>query len=382
MRRTRYQFGTVELRSKKRGPAVWTIRLTDPVTGKRMRIELGTFTDLPNTAAAERAAEQYRLSMNPDTPNARGAIMAGLIDRYLAEELSPRFSTSRADTSRIEVHIRPKWQDYPIREVKPFAVEQWLKGMKCAPKTKGHIKSVMMCLMNAAMRWELIDVQANPMALVRVPNVSKRLKKPVILSIADFYRLLDEVKAEPYTTMMWLAICLGLTASEISGLKWEDFDSDNFTVFVRRGVCSGRVGETKNEYREAPLPIDPTLAEILLSWRGKTPWHSGGDWMFASAYSVAPTLPGEKPINLWNAQTLHLAPAGVKLGLGRVGWHAFRHTYSSMLRELHVDVKVQQELLRHSDIRTTMNIYTQAVTEQKRAAQTAVTEHVMSARVQ
>jgi len=40
-------------------------------------------------------------------------------------------------------------------------------------------------------------------------------------------------------------------------------------------------------------------------------------------------------------------------------WHTFRHTYSSLLRELGVDVKVQQELLRHSDIRTTLNIYTQ-----------------------
>jgi integrase len=381
MRQACYQFGTVELRHKKRGPAIWTIRLLDRVTGKRSRITLGTQQELPTPAAAERAAEQFRLTMNPDNPNARGATMAGLIDRYLAEELSPRFSTSKSDRSRIEVHIRPKWQDYPIRDVKPFAVEQWLKGMKCAPKTKGHIKSCMMGLMNAAMRWELIDVQANPMALVRVRHASKRQKKPVILSIADFYRLLDEVKQEPYTTMMWLAICLGLTASEISGLKWEDLDSENCTLFVRRAVCSGRVGETKNEYREAPLPIDPKLAEILLSWRTKTPFHSPADWMFASAYSVRPALPGEKPINLWNAQTLHLAPAGVKLGLGRVGWHAFRHTYSSMLRELHVDVKVQQELLRHSDIRTTLNIYTQAVSDQKRAAQTAVTEHVMSARV-
>jgi integrase len=48
-----------------------------------------------------------------------------------------------------------------------------------------------------------------------------------------------------------------------------------------------------------------------------------------------------------------------------------------MLRQLGVDVKVQQELLRHADIRTTMNIYTQAVSEQKRTAHSKVVRMVL-----
>jgi len=43
-----------------------------------------------------------------------------------------------------------------------------------------------------------------------------------------------------------------------------------------------------------------------------------------------------------------------------------------------VDVKVQQELLRHADIRTTMNVYTQAVSEQKRAARAEVVQMVLA----
>jgi site-specific recombinase XerD len=49
-----------------------------------------------------------------------------------------------------------------------------------------------------------------------------------------------------------------------------------------------------------------------------------------------------------------------------------------MLRQLGVDVKVQQELLRHADIRTTMNVYTQAVSEQKRAAHSKVVQMVLA----
>jgi site-specific recombinase XerD len=49
------------------------------------------------------------------------------------------------------------------------------------------------------------------------------------------------------------------------------------------------------------------------------------------------------------------------------------------LRQFGVDLKVQQELLRHADIRTTMNVYTQAVSEQKRAAHSKVVQMVLSA---
>jgi|SRR5579862_1122758 len=63
---------------------------------------------------------------------------------------------------------------------------------------------------------------------------------------------------------------------------------------------------------------------------------------------------------------------------GRVGWHSFQHTYSSMLRQLDVDMKVQQELLRHADARITMNVYTQAVSEQKRAAHSSDVRMVIS----
>jgi site-specific recombinase XerD len=58
----------------------------------------------------------------------------------------------------------------------------------------------------------------------------------------------------------------------------------------------------------------------------------------------------------------------------------FRHSYSTMLRALKVDVKVQQELLRHADIRTTLNIYTQAVPEVLRIANSRVVQMVLPER--
>ena len=68
----------------------------------------------------------------------------------------------------------------------------------------------------------------------------------------------------------------------------------------------------------------------------------------------------------------------MRAGIGKIGWHTFRHTYSTMLRSAGTDVKVQQELLRHANIQTTMNICTQAVSDQKRAANSKVVEMVLT----
>ncbi|PYX74955.1 MAG: site-specific integrase, partial [Acidobacteria bacterium] len=71
-------------------------------------------------------------------------------------------------------------------------------------------------------------------------------------------------------------------------------------------------------------------------------------------------------------------PAARKAALGDIGWHTFRHTFSSLLRANGEDLKVQQELLRHADIRTTMNVYTQAMTEQKRQAHAKIVRLVLN----
>jgi Phage integrase family len=66
---------------------------------------------------------------------------------------------------------------------------------------------------------------------------------------------------------------------------------------------------------------------------------------------------------------------------GRIGWHTFRHSHSSVLHALGVDLKVQQELPQHADIRTTMNIYTPGVPAALREANSKVVRLVLPAQV-
>ena len=89
---------------------------------------------------------------------------------------------------------------------------------------------------------------------------------------------------------------------------------------------------------------------------------------------------GEFPYRPWGVQQLRITPAAKRADLGTgIGWHTFRHTYSTMLRHLRVDVKVQQELLRHADIHTTLNVYTQGVAGDLREAPRRVVRMVIPA---
>jgi integrase len=146
--------------------------------------------------------------------------------------------------------------------------------------------------------------------------------------------------------------------------QWQDFNWEDLAVFIRRGVVSGRTGDTKTEASQKSLPIDLRLARSLQELWKRTLHQGPQDWVFANK--------GGRPRGQQNILQRHLMPAALRAGIGKIGWHTFRHSYSTMLRGVGTDIKVQQELLRHSTIQSTLNTYTQAISEQKRAANTIV----------
>jgi integrase len=373
--RKRYQFGWLELRKRKKGPDVWLwrYRCSEPnQKGNKDSVIIGNLNQYPTRALAWKAAEGRRLTVNRDQPSAN-ATFGGLADRYMLEKLPKRYSTSSKYRSWITNHIKPRWGDYPIAKVKPLPVEEWIEELELAPKSKGHIRTMMHILYRWAMKWELIEAQINPMSLVHVEGSSKRVREPVTLTVEEFHRILQLV-VEPFRTMCVVAMCLGLRASELVGLQWGDFDWTKRHVLIQRGVVIGHIGEVKTRKSNRAIPLAPDLAALLWSFKEEKAKAAGNaDWVFPSSRTGRPWWP-------WTLQRDHLVPAGIRAGVGRIGWHTFRHSYSTLLGALHVDVKVQQELLRHADIRTTMNIYTKAVPAALREANTKLVEMVLPER--
>jgi len=380
LRRNTYQFGWIERQQRSKGPDVWVWRYREKQpdgTTKKATVMIGNVEQLESEALAWAKAEHLRLAANPDNPSSQTMSFGALVDRYIAEELPQlRHSTAKAYRSHINSHIKPKWSDHAIGKVRPFAVEEWLKSLPMAPKTRGNIHAVMRVLFDCAMRWELVEIGDNPMRLVRVRGVSKRQQEPIVLTVKQCQQLLEQIHDEPFRTMVILDLATGLRCSELLALKWCDFDWASLTLLIRRAIVDGVVDDVKTKYSKAGLPLDSALAELLWAWMQRSPFNQDQDWVFASPFQG-----GLMPYRAWGIQQRYLKAAGRRAGLGDIGWHTFRHTFSSLLRSNGEDVKVQQELLRHADVRTTLNIYTQALSEQKRQAHSKVVRMVLPEKV-
>ena len=228
----------------------------------------------------------------------------------------------------------------------------------------------MSVLFNHACRYEFFD--RNPIRLVR--QSAKRKAAPNVLTPGEIKMLLDVLDLRERALVL-LAASTGLRQSEMFGLKWRDIDFDLKAINVTRSIVYGVVGHCKTESSQKPVPAHPLLLETLHAWRQEQPYRKPGDWVFASRHHR-----GRK--RAWGQTILRkfIRPRAQGIGIDkRFGWHTFRHTYSTLLRSVGTEFKVMQELLRHSSLRSTLDVYTQAMTPSKQAAQDAVMSLVLSA---
>ena len=429
-RRQRFQRGTLRKVARADNHWVWEYRYQDPITDKRRSMFLGT-DRFPTQVAVERHLEAFVLKLNSENPTQ--AILEptfnALLDRFVEEEklleikeLRPgdrnglegelSYSTASSYLSVIK-QLRAKWGSSRITRIKPVQVQEWLKKMDAAPKTKGHVKALMHRLYEKAMLWEMVEWQRNPMQLVEIKGISKRRKKPIVLTVEQFYQIL-ELLPQPYRTMAVVAQCTGLRAEEVLALEWQDIDFENLSMRVVRAVVHGRVKIVKTEYSEDELPLDPDFAAILLNWKCK----SEEDFLKALTVEETPLMGSElvftspatgRHFHTAPIQQDYIRPAGWCLvecpncgaGVGiwcdqdnptpngkrlpiheerrkaarkfdGTGWHTFRHTYRSWLDDTGAPMGVQQKLMRHAQISTTMNVYGNALMTAKREANSKV----------
>ena len=150
-------------------------------------------------------------------------------------------------------------------------------------------------------------------------------------------------------------------------------------IHVRRTWTCGQVGLPKTKTSQGPVPLHPLLAEFMLSWKQKTLYSQPEDWVFASFRRE-----GKQPRVANMLVEDHLRPAAARAGIlsshrddrgrlmeddpRRFGFHNLRHSLASFLVRTRTDPKTVQSLLRHSDVKLTLQFYTHAVSQDRMAA--------------
>src|SRR6267143_299338 len=365
--------GCMQRNSRKEGPDVWQFRWSETrLDGKRLYHKkiVGTVEQYPDEDAARRSVVGLLSELSTDgRPTNSGTMtVAQLCDHFEQREL-PKENTWRSHATKkiykayLTRWIRPHWQKYGLAEVRTIQVESWLRGLPLAKSSCAKIRNLMSVLFNHACRYELFD--RNPIYLVR--QSAKRRRVPVVLLPAEIKALVNCLGLRERTLVL-IAASTGLRQSEIFGLKWGDIDFAQRAMSVTRSIVYGVVGPCKTESSQKPVPLHSAVAQALMDWKRSSAYKKTDDWVFASRRHR-----GRKPI--WGQAVLrrYIRPVALRVGIQKqFGWHTFRHTYSTLLRSVGTEFKVMQELLRHSSLRSTLDVYTQAISPAKHAAQAAV----------
>ena len=161
--------------------------------------------------------------------------------------------------------------------------------------------------------------------------------------------------------------------ANLLALQWRDIDWHQRTLTIYKSIWHQHLGPVKTEESEKVLPLDEEMLADLIRWRKQTPYAGEEDWIFAS-----PRMHGKQPLWPESVMKNHIRPAAKRAGITKhVTWHAFRHSFSTLLVANGNDVKTVQHLLLHANPSVTLGLYTGAVDEKSRKAQTQIVQQML-----
>jgi len=314
----------------------------------------------------------------PRDPVFLGELVGHFRDHELIDlgEEGKAYSTRNRCNSVLSRWIMPRWRATRISDVRAIDVENWLRSLSLARGTKAKIRKTLNLLFNHAIRWDFAarNPISGPVRGSGVRQSEKRERIPEVVS-ADEFRRLEAALGLRERVLLCLALSLGLRRGELAGLRWHDIDFEQLTITVQRSVVDQIVGRVKTEASQRPLPMDPRIAMLLADWRSVSKYVHSQDYVFATDSNRAGHKRGTQPVSLAKIMQYHIQPAARAVGLRKkIGWHTLRHSLATSLHHNGEEIKVVQELLRHASCKITLDIYAQAVSADKRRAQSRVVQ--------
>lgn len=249
----------------------------------------------------------------------------------------------------------------------------------------------MQILINSALKQaeRVGNIKDNPNRHTILPKKQKFEAK--ILKKEDVVKIIKEGKAEKIYPLVITCVTCGLRKGEILGLKWENIDFEKRQIHITGSLCrimqeADRDGKrvstykvlapkTKSSIRTIPM-MEVTYEALLMQkarqeqdkrkWKGD---YENEGFVFARPNGM---YMSPREVNNYFHKMLD------KYHIERIRFHDLRHTYASIMLEAGVPAKVTQELLGHSTITTTLDIYTH-VSEQAKDEAVKQTELIFSA---
>jgi integrase len=368
--RKRYQHGRVFLKGKKKEK--WVGRYREDVVemdGNTRRVRrsviLGTKRELPTKRLAERRLDAILARINClDYRPGRAATFGEFIERWKTEVLTTQKpSSARAVRSHLKCYIMPelgklRLDQFGVENQQMFITRMPERATEKAVsrKTILNVLGTLSTILTTARDWGYNCEQIS-LTKLRLPPRGTAYEAPHF-TVEQVQKILA-IAQEPWRTMFCIFMMDGLRAGEALGLQWPDIDFERNLLHIRRSAWYGRLQTAKSESSETVLPIPNPLLNVLKAYREQWKPNPQG-FLFVTRNNRPPSSNKVVEYHLW--------PILDALEIDRCGVHAFRHTHTALLLDSGATPKVVQRQLRHSDARTTLEIYGHVVGDAHRAA--------------
>jgi integrase len=291
----------------------------------------------------------------------KGQTVERFLTRWLEESVKPtwRPTTYARYSTLVRLRLIPFLGRIALDKLTPQQVQAMYVGM--TPTAARYARTVLRAALTRAMKWDL--VVRNAAALSEPPRAPRQ--ETHYLDPEQAKALLAAAQGHKDEALFVTALMCGLRRGELLGLRWQDVDLDaGRAIRVRNalhrvrlpgGLSSSLVlDELKTEKSKRTIgPLPAQVVAALLAHR-----HRQTDGIqrlpVATGYVFASSNGG--PMDP-QALLYHFKRLLTKAGLPDFRFHDLRHSCASILLAAGVPPKVIQEMLGHSQISTTMNIY-------------------------
>lgn len=294
----------------------------------------------------------------------------------LGYETQVKDSTYYKTTSKFDNHILPIFGDMYVQDINTSlcqrALNTWYTTFVDYKKIYYYFKRILI----EAMADDHISKNPCDRVVVPKPKSDLELQEPIENNFWDKEQLnkfLENCKLDsrPYIYAFFrLWAYTGLRKGEISALSWDDFNLDLGAVHIKRALTTDKngriiVGHVKTKASDRILPLDPITVSIMKKWKA-----AQKEWLFSHGFNT----PNFVFTNSKNNFISHSLPSkwikqiAGECGVPYITPHGIRHTHCTLLIEANVALKEVQRRMGHSDINTTLKIYTHVTNKQKTEA--------------
>lgn len=277
-------------------------------------------------------------------------------------------------------YLIPCFGDGKVKNLTKFDLQTLINKMRddgYSTSTMKKVRDIAVQIMAVAVDKKIIV--SNPFKGVIVPEVPKKERRA--LSDNEIALISQTWQGHRLGYAALTMLYCGIRRGELLALDWKDIDFENRILHITKAVIFNKnqpiIKQPKSKAGIRDIPIPDFLIKIYKSIPKESPAFlttAQGERMTGTAYKRA----WDSYENYLNTQAGGISAVGGNtkcVVIDHITAHMLRHTYASLLYEAGVDVKSAQRFLGHSDIETTLEIYTHLTRRKEAEAVKSINSH-------